>query len=395
MRFVKSFRAGFLVVAIALLFAPLQDASKEHFVITNDGDFRGDAYSTILKLSGSARNPLLMTAARLDSQQPAGGGGGDPSVVVVEDGPDICVFMVTGIDAADENEISSFKYPGLSLVGNYSDTDVPADYYPYVVAASGDYLFVGFSHYIASWAIDPGCTLALLNTTYAMQESYDLAATPNGKTLIGSGFGGDPDSYAIGPNGSLTELGPFPSHVRNIEGLDITADNKFAIFAVFPFCGQDCTTAVSTFLINPDGGLDSEQDFGGDGSLGNSEGVGFVRLSPDEKYLYASGGTAAIGQMITMNFSENPLNVTYTGCTTNLKFPRGESSMTPATVATIGTTGAGKGLYVAETFDVSSVGLLSIDPNTGCTTEAPSSPFTLWDSNSDLVSLVAWPPRPF
>ncbi len=313
---------------------------------------------------------------------------------VARHGSDICIFLKDEIDSSGANEVSAYKYPGLVLVANYTDSNVPNSYYPYAIVASGDYLFVVVGKYISSWAIESGCTLSLLQTTPVVTGSINLAATPDGKTLVGSNDG-SVDSYAIGPNGTLTERGPYDTNGRAL-GLDITADSQYAIFAAFPLClPNQCTTFVEVITINPDGSLGKEQDFGGDGSLGNTEGVGFVRLSPNEKFLYSSGGTGNTNQIITFNFTENPLNITYTGCTTNLRTVSGPIAWT---LATAETTGAGGGLYVAEgnTFDgQGSVGLLTINAATGCTTEAPSSPFSLADNNAGATSLVAWPPRPF
>jgi hypothetical protein len=61
-------------------------------------------------------------------------------------------------------------------------------------------------------------------------------------------------------------------------------------------------------------------------------------------------------------------------------------------MATVVPHGAGGGLYVAEAYDFSTLGLLSIEPETGCLTEVPGSPYPLSSGGS---SLIAWPPRPF
>jgi hypothetical protein len=58
--------------------------------------------------------------------------------------------------------------------------------------------------------------------------------------------------------------------------------------------------------------------------------------------------------------------------------------------------GDGGELYVAEEGDYGSyVGLLAIDPSTGCTTEGMASPFQLSDTNAGISTVVAWPSRPF
>ncbi len=394
----------FLAVGVALCAtnpgAPALSAaegSSQHYVVVNNGDISGNNHATILKLAGTVKNPLLKAAATLNSGEPGDGGEGSPAVQIVRRGSDTCVFMTDGVNSGGANQLSSFKYPGLTLVGNFTDDNVPNSLYPLVIVASGDYLFEGFSHYIASWAVGSGCALSLLQTTYVTMGSYDLATTPNGKALVGSNGSFYVESYAIGPNGTLTERGPIITNsYANANGLDITADSKYAIFTAILSC-TGCTTYVAVFSINLDGSLGNEQDFGGDGSLGNAAGINFLRLSPNEKLLFASGyGQNEIeNQIITLNFNENPLKISYSGCTTTLKLPPGPIAYSLATVTPSGT---GEGLYVVESNQVSglgSVALLRINSLTGCTTETPGSPFSLGDNNSAATSLVAWPPRPF
>ncbi len=385
-----------LVGAAVCAISQSQDASSERYLVVSDGDSSGNALSTVMKLSGTMKEPVVKVIHRLDSGESAGGGAGNPSVQAIAVGSDLCVFMTDGIDNNGDNEVSAFKYPGLTLVGSYSDSNIPVDYYPDVIVASGGYLFVGFSHYISSWAIESGCLLSLLQTTYVKQGSIDLAATPDGSALIGTDGTLWVDSYAIGPNGILTELGPYATGATNVQGLDITADSKYAVFATIMACQPQCYTSVMVVAISPDGSLSEAKSFGGDGSLGYAYGINFVRLSPNEKFLYASGyGENGIeNQIITLTFTESPLDISYGGCTTTLRLPPGPVAYAMATAAT---TGAGSGLYVAETngYDSSSVALLAIKSETGCTTEVSKSPFSIEDHNSSASFLTAWPPRPF
>jgi hypothetical protein len=183
--------------------------------------------------------------------------------------------------------------------------------------------------------------------------------------------------------------------------MDVTADSQYVIFGGAS-CGgvyNKCFNAVITLQINADGtlNLNSEQVFGGDGSLGTSNGLGFVRLSPDEQFLYATSGSQnqQHEQIVTLGFTESPLNFTYhRGCTTDLNMPVGMFAYSLATASPVGTGGA---LYVAEAFEGGDgqIGLLGINPTTGCVKEALGSPFSLKDPNAAITSVVAWPPRPF
>ena len=117
-----------VIAAAVVVCAPAPDASDAHFVIVNNNDnfFRaqGDNYGTVLKLAGTKQNAVLNQAALLATGVQSSGGGPIPSVQVVKVGADICVFLVTSTYQIP-NEISAFKYPGLKLVGNYSDSSVP------------------------------------------------------------------------------------------------------------------------------------------------------------------------------------------------------------------------------------------------------------------------------
>ena len=387
-----------LIAAGVAVCAPSPGASSEHFVIVNNNDnfFRaqGDNYGTVLKLAGTKQNAVLNQAALLATGVQSSGGGPIPSVQVVRVGADICVFLVT-FTYQIPNEISAFKYPGLALVGNYSDSNVPDYDSAVTIAAGGGYLYATYGNYLASWAIGTGCTLSLAQTYTVNTPGVEgMAVTPNGETLVLSEAAGSfccVDSFSIGPNGALTEHGPYELEgAYSAWGMDITADGKYAIFAGVPYCPYGCGGFVMVFPINSNGSLGGEEDFGNSGyGLGNN-GFSYVRLSPDEKYLYADGGNI----ITALGFHENPVNITG-GCATTLRMISGISGWSLATAAT---SGAGGAVYVAEgnlETGQGAVGLLSMNTTTGCTTEAPASPFVLSGAKAVAVSLAAWPPRPF
>jgi len=146
---------------------------------------------------------------------------------------------------------------------------------------------------------------------------------------------------------------------------------------------------------------------GGDGQLGPGPGTGgWLRLSPDERFLFVDTyGDATdtrkrpdydfVNQVTTLNFSENPFGLTYSGCLTTLKVPQGDKSMLDGGMATVEPSGAGGGLYVSEYDNSSTIGLLSINSTTGCTTETAGSPYLVTSQGGLLQSVLAWPPRPF
>ena len=397
----KFISAAVLVAAVIGACAPAPDASDAHFAVVNNDDYyyplQGNNFGTVLKLEGPKTNPVLGVAASLTTETLAEGDASTPQVQVVKHGSDVCVFLQDGVDASGANQISSFKFPSTTLVGNYTDSNVPSFSAPSWIVASGGYLFVslvGTEANIATWGVGAGCTLSLLQTTAVKVGFSDAVATPNGAAIITSGGEGS-DSLLIGPNGSLTEAGPYPL-IGGEDGMDVTADSQYVIFGASGcVSGIKCYSAVIVVGINPDGSLNSasEKEFGGDGSLGKSQRVFYVHLSPDEKFLYSTGWTddGATQQEISFNFTENPLNLTYTGCTTNLNLPRGQ--IFANSLATASVSGAGGALYIAESNEGGSgeVALLHVDPTTGCAVEAPESPFTLSDPHAAVSSIVAWP----
>ena len=236
-----------------------------------------------------------------------------------------------------------------------------------------------------------------------MTDISTLGVTPDGKTVIGvyADKGGTADSFSVGAGGILTELGPFGTDLFvGPDGMAITADGKYTFFTLV----SAAETEMEFFPINADGTLGTQQVLD---NLGPGVGGGgMLWFSPDERFLYvAANGDANdpgnqptynfVSQVTTLNFTENPLSLTYKGCLTTLRVPQGDQSMLDGGMATVEPSGAGGGLYVSEYFNVNSIALLAIDAASGCTTEIPNSPFVFSTENGALTSLLAWPPRPF
>jgi hypothetical protein len=240
------------------------------------------------------------------------------------------------------------------------------------------------------WRIEHGCALSLINTYTPPYGVFSMAVSPSGNALVLS-YGVDfvVGSYGIGPGGVLT--GPYTAYLNGYGyaswGVDITADSKYAIFDT-----QFNDTTVDIFVINSNGSLGNDYEFGGYGDLGDAPGAGWIRLSPDQKFLFVNDDS---DKVTTLNFTEAPINLTYTGCMTTLRVPKGERLFASTGMATELPSGGGGALYVTELLDVSGIAILTINAETGCTREASASPFALSDPNSGISTLVPWPPRPF
>jgi hypothetical protein len=374
-------------------YGPQAPETSKHFVLTNNNDYMGGNYGTRLKLLGNGENLSLInknvfaTGGTDSAEDPT------PDIQIIQHGPDTCVFLS---DAISE-DIASFLYPSFAKVGNYTDSQVTDSSYGIVLAARGNYLFAAYDAQtigkIGVWRIEHGCTLSLLHTYTPTYGIYSMAVSPNGAALVMS-YWSDffVGSYGIGPDGTLT--GPYDlglgSNGYRPWGVDITADSKYAIIDL-----QSDYTAVDVFPINSNGSLDTRYyEFGGDESLGDASGGGWIWLSPDEKFLFVNDDSE---RLTTLNFNEANLTqgLTYTGCMTTLRVPKNEQSIWSYGMATQFTTGTGSALYVGEEFDYSTVATLAIDADTGCTTETAASPFEFSDGYATISTVEAWPPRPF
>jgi len=387
----------FLVILViglgTVLWATSPETSK-HFVLTNNNDYMGGNYGTRLKLLGNGENLSLMNKNVFATGGTDGGENPTPNIQIIQHGPYTCVFLSSAVTM----DIASFLYPSFTKVGNYLDSDVTNSRLGIVLAARGNYLFAGYdgqtSHdgQIGVWRIEHGCTLRLLHTYTPTYGIYSMAVSPNGTALVMS-YWSDffVGSYGIGPDGTLT--GPYDlglgSNGYFPYGVDITADSKYAIIDL-----QSDYTAVDVFPINPNGSLNTPYyEFGGNEDLGNAPGGGWIWLSPDEKFLFVNNNE----NLTTLSFNEANLTqgLTYTGCMTTLRVPKNEQSIWSYGMATQFATGTGSVLYVGEGFDYSTVATLTIDADTGCTTETAASPFELSDGYAAISTVEAWPPRPF
>jgi hypothetical protein len=314
-------------------------APAVHLVLTNDNATNNTG--TIM----AVRDRSLEVQGTLTT-----GGTGDPDVIyggengvsIVPNGDGACLYITDN----QSSDIAAFVWPALTKTGNYSGAG--SGYNAGMsLAARGGYLFATYvaSSTLGVWAINPDCSLTLDDT-----------------------------------------LGTVPTPV----GVDITADSKYAAIAERNGNQLFVWTKVGLYPINSDGTLDPGTDFGGDGSFGDGVAAEYIRFSPDERFIYVtgSGQNYVEGWVTTLNFTESPLNVTYTGCHAS---PRKQTaSWAGGTMAQ--PFGAGGLFYVAS--PGSTIYVLGINETNGCLSEVAGSPFATGKGGL-LESLAAWPPRPF
>ncbi len=393
---------AFELIAIAVaLCAPAPDASSEHYVVTNDNNLKAINSGTILKAGGTSLNPTLKVMATLaTNEQVDGYSVASPMVRMVRHGSDLCVFLSNA--QRTSNSITSFLYPGLTLVSNYTDAAAQDSGWGTSLASNGNYLFAGYDDdnnltgAIGVWQIGDGCTMTLVNTFDVPYLIQGMAATPNGNTIVVSYFSDSSvDSFSIGSDGALTEHGIYGLYNAVLAGyVDITADSKYALFDALGYGSPpngNAYTQVNAFPINSDGSLGTQSMFGGDESLGLAPAAGWFWLSPNGKFLYS----VSQDYVNTLNITETPtLDITYSGCATTLRSTTGSGFYSGA-IATALPTGTGGALYIPEWGNPDDdVAMLTINSTTGCTTEIKQSPFPT-GQNGDFFSLAAWPARPF
>jgi hypothetical protein len=388
-----------ILAAVVALCAPGPGASNEHFVVTNENIFDGNNTAAILKLGGTRQSPTLPVLKTLQTGiMTHPNFTATPNVQIGRYGADLCIFV--GDSQTSGNEISSFLYPGFTLVGNYSDPEVPNNDGGAAVVVDGNFLLAGYGDgntylgYIGVWKVGPECTLTLLETYNTFIFFDSLAVTPDGRTLLVSYFDRPSvDSFSIGSDGSLTEHGPYGSDGFEAGGVDITADSMYALFQVDTSNYPKPYLEIEVYPINTDGSLGPPR-ISGIGQGSNLPPGDYLRLSPDERFVFADSDTQKHIQIVTLQYEENPFELKYAGCLTKLK---GGEFPGLGQIETAASSGSGGGLYVPEWGNIygDEIALLAINSATGCTTEVKGSPYTVDTADGRLVSLAVWPPRPF
>jgi hypothetical protein len=281
------------------------------------------------------------------------------------------------------------------------------------------YLFASFTgeSKIVFFKVDPNtCRAFYTSSTPAVGVSggvaEGMAVTFQGPHILAIGYqDGSIQSFKIG-GGTLTPTQPpfnstgFINQGGKPGGVDITKNGKFAVFGD----NQFNTEVEVAKILSPSGKLQNPTaDYGG---AANASGVNLgagsnstnVWLSPQlvsgQSYLYITNNYS--GQVTTAKLS--PAGVVSAiapgsciGLFTNPTTLNNPSSFwfSAAGNHTVTTTGSGNMLVVAEYGVPSSVALLKIQFATGCTREAPASPFINPYSNIGLYSVSVFPERSF
>jgi hypothetical protein len=312
------------------------------------------------------------------------------------------------VSNAASNDIASFSWQSQQLTGNFSGSQSDDGSANGIgLAVNSNYLYASFtsSQTIATFALQDGCGLTFLGdvsavglqggsvTGMAVNSNILVVAYGDGSIQSFNAAGGMPvsnndlqNSTAFVTNNLSGARTNFPS------GVDITQDGHFAIFGdISPFATvevSDLTAGkLAKTVVHQYGGITGVD-------------AGAVRLSPDQRLLYATNSES--GKVTAFLFNPST-GVVRNGCVSPTL--RGfDGRPWYGSVVARDATGTGNVLYVAEfgrdhleiDHGVSSaIGILTVSFNgRSCTlTESSNSPVLL--SFPGTLSLGVYPPRPF
>jgi|SRR5579872_1593161 len=286
------------------------------YVIVNNNAYTANSVSAY-KLD-IANGTLSFYGKVATTGQSLGGGILAVGQAITSDGH--CLFAID----TRSNDIAAFASPSYKLVGKFSNSALSFKVEGGTIAVSpnGKFLYGAYTgtFNIGAWHVNPDCSLTFIAAyvpSVGADTYSDLGVSPNGGVLVVSA----PDleaaeSYKIGSNGSLTDLG-FVSFAKVSScgcfpaAIDFTKDSKIVVFgnsSIFQ-------PSVLTASLSTSGALTSPQLW----DLPNSPGMAFSNAVFLSAQAYAGSGFLFVGMdfgVVTANFTENPLSITTANATT-------------------------------------------------------------------------------
>jgi len=251
-----------------------------------------------------------------------------------------CLFAIdTG-----SNDIAAFASPSYKLVGKFSNSalNFTAAGGGIAVSPNGKFVYGAYSGSlnIGAWQVNPNCSLTFI-AAYVPSVGVDsysyLGVSPNGGLLVVSAPDlSSAESFHIGSNGSLTDLGFVAFNDTSScssEGcfpasLDFTKDSKVVVFG-----NGSVQPSVLTANIETTGVLTNPQIW----DLTNSQNLIFSNAVFLSAAAYAGKGFLFVGMVpgvVTASFTENPLSITTANATTISDYTGGIASDGSALVLT-------------------------------------------------------------
>jgi 6-phosphogluconolactonase (cycloisomerase 2 family) len=388
-RSAKSSRLAAVLVGICIVSGFAVGANKPHYLITNDDV--PPPFATNVTIYTVDANGIL----KLKTKVPTGGigiGGGyfaANRVNVLNSGNAECIYASQATSADIVGVVVRTLTIGGSARGSKNDEGKSNGI---GLAMNAHYLYASFtdSNTIGTFQVLPGCKIKFLAdiTVGGLQGGVIDGMAVHGSIMVATYGDGSIESFNISagvPASNGDEQNSTGSHGGNTypSGVDITQDGHYAIF------GDTATSTVVEVSDISSGKLTPTVVY----HLGNGISSSNILLSPDETLLYISNTQ---GDKITAAFFDKSTGKLSKGCVSgSLKGYVTDWSYL-GSLALDETTGTGGAVYVAEFGQPSSIAEIKVTSAGGkCTLKEASSSPVLDPNSPGLLSIGAFPPRPF
>jgi len=385
--------------------AALPPPSAPSYVVTSDdlpAPF-GDNTISYFEASGTPTAPGLTYQNTVTIGGSGAGGGNFGAAQVVSDRNAQCLYAAD----AGTGQISSVNVQTQLVTGIFSGSaQDTGNLNGMSLALNANYLYAGYtdSNNVGAFQILPGCQLSFLGDTAVAGLNgggiYALAATNN--MLIATYGDGSIESFNVAggtpiPNNDEQNSTGFTFDYNNLPaGIDVTQDGRYAIFGDGAIRTVVEVSNLSSGRLAPTTFYNLGASASTRGPSVTLPGVGSsnVRLSPDETLLFITNNQSG---NVTAAFFNSATGAVSPGCNS----PRLRGFYAPwyylGAMVTENASGNGGVLYVAEFGAQSSIGIFKIQTNGGkCSmSESSDSPAADPAANGNLISIWAYPPRPF
>jgi len=358
-----------------------------HFVFTND-DVTSEGNSATFYRVANDGKLTKKKIVRTTWNGIAGGYFAMNRIVALESGTLNCVYLSdAGTGQLVSIDVSSLK-TAASAKGSKNDAGTSNGI---GLAVNSNYLYASFSdsNTIGTFQVQAGCKMHFIGdvSVGGLNGGVIDGMAIHSDILVATYGDGSIESFNIASgvpvsNGDEQDSTGSRNDSAYPGGVDITSDGHFAIF------GDVSTSTIVEVSDISSGQLTKTIVY----HLGRGIGSSNILLSPDETLLYIDNNQ---GDTVTAAFFDKATGKLSKGCISNKL--KGYGAWTySAALALQNTTGDGGTVYVAEFGSPSSIGVIDVQSSGGkCTLKESSSSPVIDQSSSGLLSIGAYPPRPF
>jgi len=377
------------------------------YVVTNDdaGAIFDENTISYFLAGGSPSAPSLTYQTSVQVGGVGGGGGnfGASSIVAQPSSSAQCLY----VSNAGSGQIGTVNVQSQQLAGVFTGSSNDAGTSNGIgLALNQNYLYASFtdSNTIGTFQLLPGCQLSFVGdiSVAGLNGGGIYAIAVHANIMIATYGDGSIQSFNLSggtpvPNNDLQNSTGYIADYNNLpSGIDITQDGRYAIF------GDGAILTVVEVSDISSGSLSPTRFYNLGASAtavspiavlpGNASAN--VRLSPDESLLFISNNQSGT---ITAGFFNSTTGALTPGCTSRRLAGFYNPWFYLGSMVTENTSGNGGVLYVAEFGRQSSIGILTINTSgRSCGfTESSNSPVQTQISGTALLSIWAFPPRPF